>query len=81
MHRTETLVYTILLSGEYDLQPDAGKTLHLTQGDVVVQRGTMHAWINNVSQPCMSASVPIDAEPAEAGSQSPLPRYTLPERG
>ena len=47
MHRTETLDYAILLSGECDLELDDGKTVHLTQGDVVVQRGTMHAWVNN----------------------------------
>ena len=34
MHRTETLDYAILLSGECDLELDDGKTVHLTQGDV-----------------------------------------------
>ena len=40
--------------------------MHLTQGDVVVQRGTMHAWVNNGTQPCVFAFVLIDAKPAEA---------------
>jgi hypothetical protein len=39
MHRTETLDYAILLSGECDLELDDGKTVHLTQGDVVVRVG------------------------------------------
>lgn len=69
MHRTETLDYAILLSGECDLELDDGKTVHLTQGDVVVQRGTMHAWVNNGSAPCVFAFVLIDAEPAEAGGR------------
>ena len=43
MHRTETVDYAILLSGECDLELDDGKTVHLKQGDIVVQRGTMHA--------------------------------------
>src|SRR6267154_2578161 len=61
MHRTETLDYAILLSGECDLEMDDGATVHLTQGDVVVQRGTMHAWVNNGTQPCVFAFVLIDA--------------------
>ena len=69
MHRTETLDYAILLSGECDLELDDGKTVHLTPGDVVVQRGTMHAWVNNGSAPCVFAFVLIDAEPAEAGGR------------
>jgi quercetin dioxygenase-like cupin family protein len=75
MHRTETLDYAILLSGECDLELDDGKTVHLTQGDVVVQRGTMHAWVNNGSQPCVFAFVLIDAKPAEFGRQSLLTHY------
>ena len=69
MHRTETVDYAILLSGECDLELDDGKTVHLTQGDIVVQRGTMHAWVNNGSQPCTFAFILIDADPVEAGGQ------------
>ena len=75
MHRTKTLDYAILLSGECDLELDDGKTVHLTQGDVVVQRGTMHAWVNSGSQPCVFAFVLIDAKPAEAGGHSLLTHY------
>jgi hypothetical protein len=45
MHRTETLDYAIVLSGEVDLELDDSKTT-LKQGDVVIQRGTNHAWAN-----------------------------------
>ena len=69
MHRTETLDYAILLSGQCDLELDDGKFVHLQQGDIVVQRGTMHAWVNNGSEPCVFAFVLIDATPAEAGGQ------------
>ena len=75
MHRTETLDYAILLSGECDMELDDGKTVHLRQGDVVVQRGTMHAWVNTGTQPCVFAFVLIDADPAEAGGQSLRTHY------
>jgi quercetin dioxygenase-like cupin family protein len=75
MHRTETIDYAILLSGECDLELDDGATVHLTQGDVVVQRGTMHAWVNNGTQPCVFAFVLIDAKAAEAGGQRLTTHY------
>src|SRR5436189_3456165 len=70
MHRTETVDYAILLSGECDLELDDGKTVHMTQGDIVVQRGTMHAWVNNGSQPCTFAFILIDADPVEIGGKN-----------
>jgi quercetin dioxygenase-like cupin family protein len=69
MHRTETLDYAILLSGECDLELDDGVMVHMKPGDVAVQRGTMHAWVNNGKEPCVLAFVLIDAEPAEAGGR------------
>lgn len=75
MHRTETLDYAILLSGECDLELDDGATVHMKPGDIAVQRGTMHAWVNNGPQPCVFAFVLIDAAPAEAGGQSLRTHY------
>ncbi|MCJ1431657.1 hypothetical protein MMC27_001012 [Xylographa pallens] len=46
MHRTQSLDYGIVVSGEVDLILDSGETRTMRQGDVVVQRGTMHAWRN-----------------------------------
>lgn len=69
MHRTETLDYGIVLSGECDLELDDGKTVHVSQGDIVVQRGTMHAWVNAGTQPCVFAFVLIDANPAQGGGK------------
>jgi quercetin dioxygenase-like cupin family protein len=45
MHRTETLDYGIVTEGEVWLVLD-DEEVHLTRGDVVVQRGTNHAWSN-----------------------------------
>jgi quercetin dioxygenase-like cupin family protein len=75
MHRTETVDYAILLSGECDLELDDGKTVHLTRGDIVVQRGTMHAWVNNGSQPCTFAFILIDADPVEASGTKLTTHY------
>src|SRR4030081_2831989 len=75
MHRTETVDYAILLSGECDLELDEGKTVHLKQGDIVVQRGTMHAWVNNGSQPCTFAFILIDADPVEINSRKLTTHY------
>ena len=46
MHRTKTIDYGIVLEGEVDLELDDGSTTSLAAGDIVVQRGTAHAWFN-----------------------------------
>jgi hypothetical protein len=74
MHRTETLDYAILLSGECDLELDDGKTVHMKTGDICVQRGTMHAWVPT-GGPCTFAFILIDADPVEEGSQKLTTHY------
>jgi uncharacterized cupin superfamily protein len=64
-HRTETVDYAILLSGEIDLELEGDEVVHLRPGDVVVQRGTMHTWVNRGSVPAVFAFILIDAKPAE----------------
>jgi hypothetical protein len=64
MHQTKTLDYIILLRGEVTLLLDEGK-VHLKPFDVVVQRGTNHAWINHGSQKALLAAILIDAEPTD----------------
>jgi quercetin dioxygenase-like cupin family protein len=64
-HRTETVDYGIVLSGEIDLECDEGEVAHLKAGDVVIQRGTMHTWVNTGSVPAVVAFVLIDAKPVE----------------
>ena len=78
MHRTETLDYAILLKGQCDLELDDGELVHLKEGDVVVQRGTMHAWINTGSVPCVFAFVLLDADPAESGGEKLTTHYPAP---
>lgn len=65
IHRTRTLDYVIVLEGEIDLLLDDGE-VRLAAGDVVIQRGTNHAWVNRGDKPCRLGMVFIDAqEPAE----------------
>ena len=59
MHRTETVDYGILLSGELWLVVDEGET-RLGPGDVVVQRGTNHAWSNRTGDTARIAFVLVD---------------------
>lgn len=62
MHRTETVDYGIVLSGEIDLELDDGSTLHLGPGDIVVQRATAHAWHNRTQQVTRLLFVMVDAK-------------------
>ena len=66
MHRTETVDYVIVIAGEIDMDLDA-ETVHLKAGDVMVQRGTNHAWVNRGSAPARLAFVLIDAVPLGIG--------------
>jgi mannose-6-phosphate isomerase-like protein (cupin superfamily) len=60
MHTTRTIDYGIILSGEIDLELDEGE-VHLSAGDVVVQRGTRHAWRNRSEEPCRVAFILISS--------------------
>jgi quercetin dioxygenase-like cupin family protein len=66
MHRTETLDYVIVIAGEIDMDMDES-TLRLKAGDVLVQRGSNHAWVNRGSERARVAFVLIDADPLGIG--------------
>jgi mannose-6-phosphate isomerase-like protein (cupin superfamily) len=59
MHTTDTIDYVVVIRGEIILELDDGKTVHLRQGDCVVQNGTRHRWSNPSSEPCLIAAVLI----------------------
>ncbi len=61
IHRTRSLDYIVVLEGEIHLLLDEGE-VQLSAGDVVVQRGTNHAWINRGRSTCRLGMVFIDAE-------------------
>ena len=64
MHRTESVDYGIVLSGEVWLVVDGGET-RLVPGDVVVQRGTNHAWSNRTDETARMAFVLVDGRFAD----------------
>ena len=61
MHRTRSIDYAIVLSGEIWLMLDDSERL-LKAGDVVVQQGTYHAWSNRGTEPCRIAFILIGAD-------------------
>ena len=60
MHKTETIDYIILLQGDVTLILDE-EEIDLKPFDVVVQRGTNHAWVNNGDEPALLIAVLIDS--------------------
>jgi quercetin dioxygenase-like cupin family protein len=70
MHRTSTVDYVFILEGELEMELDGGEWVHLNAGDVVVQRGTNHAWENKSDRVCRLASVLIAAEPVVVNGQT-----------
>ena len=66
MHRTETIDYVIVILGEIDMEMD-GSTVKLRAGDVMVQRGTNHAWVNRGTEVARIAFVLVDAKPLGIG--------------
>lgn len=70
MHRTETLDYAVVLAGQCDMLLDGGQTIRqLRAGDVVIQRGTNHAWVATGPDPVKFLFVLIDAHPVRVGDK------------
>ena len=61
-HRTDSIDYGVVISGEIDMELDT-ETVSLKAGDVIVQRGTIHNWVNKGTVPCLVAFVLISAKP------------------
>lgn len=74
-HRTDSIDYAAVLSGEIDMELDGGRVVHLKAGDVLVQRGTIHNWVNNGTEPCVIAFTLIGAKPVTVNGK------TLPAHG
>jgi quercetin dioxygenase-like cupin family protein len=73
-HRTDSIDYAVVISGEIDMGIE-DDTVHLKAGDVLVQRGTIHNWINNGTEPCVIAFALISAKPVTVNGK------TLPAHG
>jgi quercetin dioxygenase-like cupin family protein len=66
MHRTETIDYVIVMQGELDMDMD-DSTVRLKAGDVLVQRGTNHSWVNRGTEVARAAFELVDATPLGIG--------------
>ena len=56
-HRTASMDYAVVLSGQIDMELDDGEVVNLRAGNVLVQRGTVHNWTNPGTEPCIIAFV------------------------
>ena len=68
VHRTDSVDYAVVMSGEIDMELD-DSVVHLKAGDVLVQRGTIHNWVNRGTEACVIAFILIDAKPVEVGGK------------
>jgi quercetin dioxygenase-like cupin family protein len=68
-HRTDSIDFAVVMSGEIDMQLDDSE-VHLQAGDVLVQRGTIHNWVNRGTAPCVIAFTLVDAKPVSAGGKT-----------
>jgi quercetin dioxygenase-like cupin family protein len=68
-HRTDSVDYAVVISGEIDMELDDGVTVSLKPGDTLVQRGTVHNWVNRGNEPALVAFVLVHAKPVTAGGK------------
>ena len=68
VHRTDSVDYAVIMSGKIDMELD-DSVVSLKAGDVLVQRGTIHNWVNRGSAPCVIAFVLVDAKPVKIGGK------------
>jgi len=67
MHRTETIDYVIVMEGEIEMDMD-DSSVKLKAGDIMIQRGTNHAWANRSGRRARVAFVLVDAKPLGIGN-------------
>ena len=68
-HRTDSIDYAVVISGEIEMELDDGVVAKLKAGDVLVQRGTIHNWVKRGSEVCVIAFVLISAKPVTAAGK------------
>jgi quercetin dioxygenase-like cupin family protein len=68
-HRTDSIDYAVVMKGRIDMELDDGLVVTLNAGDVLVQRGTVHNWINRYSEDCIIAFTLISAKPVSINGE------------
>src|SRR6266851_8864613 len=79
-HRTETVDYCIQLSGEVDCELEGGEVVHLKPGDIFINRGGLHTWVNKGSVPSVGAAVMIDAKYVEVDGKELRTEYPTQQK-
>jgi quercetin dioxygenase-like cupin family protein len=74
MHRTNSIDYGIVLSGEIELELDDGAKRTVHEGGIIIQRGTNHLWRNTTDKPTRIAFILIEA-PAYVHDGAPLEEH------
>ena len=69
-HRTDSIDYAVVISGEIDMELDDGVVVKLKAGDALVQRGTIHNWVNRGKEDCVIAFILIAAKPVTAAGKT-----------
>ena len=69
-HRTDSIDYAVIVSGEIDMELDDGVIVKLKAGDALVQRGTIHNWVNRGKEDCVIAFILISGKPVSAGGKT-----------
>ncbi|KAK8028281.1 hypothetical protein PG991_005337 [Apiospora marii] len=62
MHRTQSLDYCVVMSGEIVLALDGGEEKTVKAGEFIIQGGANHQWINRTDEPCRIAFVLVGAD-------------------
>ncbi|KAF2796756.1 hypothetical protein K505DRAFT_347726 [Melanomma pulvis-pyrius CBS 109.77] len=71
MHRTVSLDFSICVKGEIEHELDSGEKVRLLPGDHIIQRGTMHRWLNaSKTDPARLIAVILPCQPFELAGQS-----------
>lgn len=68
-HRTDSIDYAVVISGEIEMELDDGVIVKLRAGDLLVQRGTIHNWVNRGKDVCVIAFVLISAAPVRVAGK------------
>jgi len=68
-HRTDSIDYAVVISGAIEMELDNKVVVRLKAGDVLVQRGTIHNWVNRGTEPCVIAFVLISSKPVTAAGK------------
>ncbi|KAK7958456.1 hypothetical protein PG988_013304 [Apiospora saccharicola] len=83
MHRTQSLDYCVVMSGEIVLALDGGEEKTVKAGEFIIQGGANHQWINHTDEPCRIAFVMVGADKVQLGDGTVLEEtvFTGPKPG